>query len=174
MTTPSATLVTQAGAAEALHQVIAEVTGSDGAAHADMYARAGSRVAAVLTRGGRFVPCAGSLSVDGRELRARHAWIARLPAAWEPGPPLGRPLDEIIDFTMAHWPAWADEAGVPCGQLPPLYWGSAAVLARLGVALVGDPAATAELVPGQPDQTTRLVADRALALIAAAFPAERG
>lgn len=49
MTTPDtrrATLVTRAGIADALHEAICELTGTDGSKHADLHALAGCKLAA--------------------------------------------------------------------------------------------------------------------------------
>ena len=129
-----AALAPRAGAAEAVHEAICELTSSDGADHGGLYALACSRVASVLTLaathplGVRWAVCAGSLQVDGQLLRGRHGWIARVAGSNEPGPPLGRAAGELVDFSVRHWPTWAALAGVSLErELPSYFWdGSAA------------------------------------------------
>jgi hypothetical protein len=156
-----ATLVTRAGTADALDQAVRELTGSDGSGHGTLYALAGCKLAAVMTRGIRFVVCAGSLRLDGRLLREPHYWIARVMGDREPGPPLGRPVGEVVDFSLRHWPAWAAADGSRLDRkLPAFFWGAAADLDPLGIALSADEDTTAAVVRGQPDDLTKVIAGR--------------
>jgi hypothetical protein len=149
--------VTQAGAAAAVHEAVCEATGSDGAAHGDLYALAGARVVFLLTCGrGDISVVAGTLHHEGAS--RPDSWIARVPDGTEI-PPLAEA--QIFDFGLRH-----------VGGLPDYFWGTPGGLGELGIVLEPDREATAVLLEGQPDQLAKRVTDRALELIAKRFPAD--
>jgi len=180
--------VRKARFAEAVHQAVCEVTGSDGFGHCALYARAGAVAAAMVTGRDDYVVNAGRLTagtgardpddgdtelclgmdpaLSGYSGREFHAWILRRPAAAPSGVLLQADPDtvEVADLSMRHYKAMAEAIGLPWQRepLPGWYWGSIAELRALRVNLSADVEMTTMLIREQPLAPVQAVARQAL------------
>lgn len=172
--------ISKARIAEAVHEAVCHVTGSDGFGHCALYARAGAVVASVIT-GTEYVVNAGRLeagtgtpdpedastelylgmdpALSGHSGREFHAWFIRRPPGTAQGVLLTADPDtvEVADLAVRHYRAMAEAIGLPWRReaLPPWYWGSLAGLRDLRVNLSADAEMTAMLLREQPTGPVR-------------------
>lgn len=167
--------ISRARIAQAVHEAVCEVTGTDGYGHCVMYAQAGALTASVLT-GRDYVLQAGAavvftgdvngygelaLHVDpagsewngqrgGRENNELHCWLTRRPAEVPGSAVPATPGDEVADFSLRHWRWAVAEAGMPWSRepLPAFWWGPLSGLNDLRVRYTAD-ADTMRLVYGE-------------------------
>lgn len=185
------TAAAKARIAEAVHQAVCQVTGSDGFGHCALYASVGAAVMSAAT-GAEYVVNAGRLEVgtgardpedgdaetylgmdpalSGYSGREFHAWILRRP----PGMAVGTVFQadpgsvEVADLSMRHYRAMAEGIGLTWQReaLPPWYWGPLASLREMRVNLYADAEMTAMLLREQPFGPVEVAAWLAVRLLA--------
>jgi hypothetical protein len=174
--------------AEAVHQAVCEVTGSDGFSHCALYASVGATVASLAT-GDEYVVNAGRLEVgtgtrdavdtelylgmdpalSGYSGREFHAWFIRRPAEGPTGVLFtADPRSvEVADLSMRHYRAMAEAIGMTWQRetLPAWYWGTLDGLRDLRVNLSADAEMTTMLIREQPLGPVKAAAVRALEIL---------